>query len=168
MNILLKAGSLPNLLTITLMEMEINIFETVTWPHVPHLVKGSCLEVSLCQHLAYCGIDTSSACKDMYIICHLTQQDHSVEMSCVFMGQSSSSHVTTLKSLVTITILIVRKKNASTKTSYKYVLTLKNWVDWITAKREKKCPKYENGTFWEEVPSNFSLQTCFSPYDYLP
>ena len=62
----------------------------------------------------------------MYFICHVTQQDHSVEMSCVFMGDSSLRHVTTLKGLVTIGILIVKRKNASSKTSYKYVLTLKN------------------------------------------
>ena len=44
----------------------------------------------------------------MYFICHVTQQDHSVEMLRVFMGESSSSHVTILKSLVTIAILIVK------------------------------------------------------------
>ena len=80
----------------------------------------------LCQHLAYCGADTSSAGGDVYFICHVIQQDHSVEMSCVFMGESSSPHVTTLKSLVIIGILIVNRENASSKTSYKYVMTLKN------------------------------------------
>ena len=119
----------------------------VTWS------KGHVWEpLTLCQHLAYCGVDTSSAGGDMYFICHVTQQDHSVEMSCVFMGESSSPHVTTLKSLVTIGILIVKRKNASSKTSYKYILTLKKWVDWITTRQEKnvtntkmvhfeKCPE---------------------------
>ena len=93
--------------------------------------------LKLCQHLAYCGVDTFSAGGDMYFICHVTQQDHSVEMSCVFMGESPLPHVTTLKSLVIIGILIVKRKNASSKTSYKYILTLKNWVDWITTKGEK-------------------------------
>ena len=89
--------------------------------------KGHVWEpLTLCQYLAYCGVDTSSAGGDMYFICHVTQQDHSVEMSYVFMGESSSPHVTTLKSLVTIGILIVARKKASSKTSYKYVLTLKN------------------------------------------
>ena len=62
----------------------------------------------------------------MCFICHVAQQDHYVEMSCGFMGESSSPHVTTLKSLVTIGILIVKRKNTLSKTSYKYVLTLKN------------------------------------------
>ena len=73
----------------------------------------------------------------MYFICHVTQQDHSVEMSCVFMGESSSPHATTLKSLVTICILMVKRKNASSKTSYEYILTLKNKIDWIITRREK-------------------------------
>ena len=117
--------------------------------------------LTLCQHLAYCGVDTSSGCKDMYIICHLTQKDHSVEMSCVFMGESSSPHVTTLKSLVTIAILIVRKKNASTKTSCKYVLTLKNWVDWITAKREKNVPNTKMVHFEKKCPVIFFYKHIF-------
>ena len=91
-----------------------------------------------------------------YFICHVTQQDLSVEMPCVFMGESSTLHVTTLKSLVTIGILIVVRISASSKTSYKYVLTLKNWVDGITTRREKhvtntkmvdiekKCPEIKN------------------------
>ena len=83
----------------------------VTWS------KGHIWEpLLLSQHLAYCGVDASSAGGDMYFICHVTQQDNSVEMPCVFMSESSSPHVTTLKSLVTIGILIVKRKNASSKT----------------------------------------------------
>ena len=93
--------------------------------------------LTLCQHLAYCGVDTSSAGWDMYFICHVTQQDHSFEMSCVFTDESSLPHVTTLKSLVKIDILIVKRKNVSSKTSYKYILTLEKWVDWITTRRAK-------------------------------
>ena len=44
----------------------------------------------------------------MYFICHMTSQDHSVEMSCIYMGESFLEHVTTLKSLVIIAILIVK------------------------------------------------------------
>ena len=92
----------------------------------------------------------------MYFICHVSQQDHHVEMSYVFLGESSSLHFTSLKSLVTIGILIAKRKNASSKTSYKYVLTLKNLVDGITTRREKhvtntkmvdiekKCPEIKN------------------------
>ena len=43
----------------------------------------------------------------MYFICHVIQQGYSVEMLCVFMGESSSQHVTTLKSLVILTIGIL-------------------------------------------------------------
>ena len=28
----------------------------------------------------------------MYFICHVTQEDHSVEMSCIFMDERSSLH----------------------------------------------------------------------------
>ena len=38
--------SLPSLLAINLMKMEIQIFQTVAWPHVDHLNKGSCLGAS--------------------------------------------------------------------------------------------------------------------------
>ena len=48
----------------------------------------------------------------MYFICHVTQQDHTLEISCVFLGESPSLHVTTMKILVTIGILIVKRKNA--------------------------------------------------------
>ena len=113
----------------------------VTWS------KGRVWEpLILCQHLAYCGADTSSADGDMYFICHVTQQDHSVEMSCVFLGESSSPHVTTLKSLMPIGILIVKRKNASSKTYYKYVVTLKNW-HWQTQKwyiLKRSAQKFKN------------------------
>ena len=44
----------------------------------------------LSQHPAYCDVDTSSAGGDMYFLCPVTQQDHSIEISCVFMGESFS------------------------------------------------------------------------------
>ena len=64
---------------------------------------------------------------DMYFTCHVTPKTHSLEMSCIFMGGSSSQHVATLKSLVTKGILIVRGKMLHQKRgSYRYVLPLKN------------------------------------------
>ena len=72
--------------------------------------------LTLSHHLTYCGLDTSSADVDIYFMCHVSQQDHSFEMSCVFLGESSSQHVTTVKSLMTIGILIVNRKIASSKT----------------------------------------------------
>ena len=97
-------------------------------PHVNHLIKGSCLGV--CWYI-FCKLR-------MYFICHVTPQNHSVEMLCIFMGESTLQHVTTLKSLVTIGILIVSGRMLHQKRgSYKYVLPLKNWVDWTNTKREK-------------------------------
>ena len=46
MNILHKVSSLPSSLAINLMKIEIQIFQAVTWPHLGHLIKGSCLGAS--------------------------------------------------------------------------------------------------------------------------
>ena len=52
---------------------------------------------------------------DAYSICHVTKQDHLIDVPCKFMGGSSSRYVSTLISLVTKGILIVKRKNASPK-----------------------------------------------------
>ena len=107
----------------------------LTWPK-SHVWEP----LTLCQHLTWCGVNTTSVGGDMYFICYVTQQDHSVEMSCVFVCESSSFHVTILKSLVTIGIVIVKRKIASSKKSYKYILTLNAYVDWIITRWEKNVP----------------------------
>ena len=95
------------MVAINLMKMEIEIFQTVGDFMLIISSKGHVWEpLTLSQRLAYCGVDTFSTVGDMYFIFLVKQQDHSVEMSCVFMGESFSQHVTTQKSLV----------NASTKT----------------------------------------------------
>ena len=43
----------------------------------------------------------------MYFICHVTSQDHPIEGSFKFIGESYSWYVTALRSFVTIGILIV-------------------------------------------------------------
>ena len=93
-----KVSSLPSLLAINLWKWRYRFFKQsrdimlVTWS------KGHIWEpLTLCQHLTYCDVDTSSAVEDMYFTCHVTQKDHSFEMSCVFMGESSLPHVTKLK-----------------------------------------------------------------------
>ena len=97
--------------------------------------------LTLRQHLVYCGADTSSASEDMYFISHVTQQDHFVEMSCVFMGERSWLCLPTLKRLG---ILIVKRKNASSKT-----------LSWLgNHKARKKCHKHKKGILWEEVLRN--------------
>ena len=63
----------------------------------------------------------------MHFICHATSQDHFIEMSCMFVSESSSQLVTTLKSLVTKGILIVRGKMLlQNYKPYEYVMALKN------------------------------------------
>ena len=80
----------------------------------------------------------------MYFTCHVTPQNHSVEMSCIFVGDSSSQHATTLKSLATIGILIEEEKMLHQKRgSYEYVLPLKNWVDWTTTRWEKNVATWK-------------------------
>ena len=108
-------------------------------PHVGHLIKGSCLGASYTKSapcLVWCRY---IFCRlTMYFTFHVTPQNHSFEMPYIFMGEIISQHVTTLKSLVTIEILIVRGKMLHQKRgSYKYVLPLKNWVDWTTTRLEK-------------------------------
>ena len=43
----------------------------------------------------------------MYLICHVTLNDHMIKGLCKFMNESSSQHVTTLTGLVTIGIALV-------------------------------------------------------------
>ena len=113
LNTLPKVRSLPSSLAINLMKMEIEIFQK---SRDLTLSKGHVWEpLTLSQYLAYYGVDTSSAGRDMRFICHVIPQDDYVEMSCVFMGESFLQHVTTLESLVIIGILIVKRKNASSK-----------------------------------------------------
>ena len=73
-------------------------------------------------------------------------------------------HATTLKSLVIIGILIVKKKNASSKTwIYKYVLPLKNWVYWITTRQEKYITTAKMYIFRRSAQK---LKNIFSPHGY--
>ena len=107
-------------------------FKTVMWPNIGHLIKGSCLGASYTKLApCLCCIHTSSAGGDIYFICHVTPQDHSVEMSWIHIGESSLQHVTTLKSLVIIDVLIVKKKNASSKTQILYICTATEKLSWL-------------------------------------
>ena len=87
------------------------------------------------QHLACCAVNTSYAGGDMYFTCHVTQQDHSIEMSCIFMGKSSSQYVTTLKSLLTIGILIVKEAVAQRFSVEKVFLEISQSLLEITCAR---------------------------------
>ena len=67
----------------------------------------------------------------MYFIYHETPQGQSIEMSCVSVGESFLQYVTTLKSLVNIDILIVKRKNGSSNTSILYVRTATERIELI-------------------------------------
>ena len=122
----------------------------VTWS------KGHVWEPLLfSQYIAYRGVDTSCAGGVMYFICRVTQQDHSIEMSCVFMGESSSQHVTTLKDLVTIGKILHQKHE-----SYKCVLPLKNW-----AEKNVKLKNCTLSKYLEIKKHIFTLMTTF--YNFI-
>ena len=77
-------------------------------PLSQHLAKFSGQKSCVSQHLASVGEHMSSGSRDiMYLTCHVTPQDHIIEVSCECMGGSSSPYVTTLTNLVTIGIVIV-------------------------------------------------------------
>ena len=108
--------------------------------HVDHLIKRSCLGASYSK-LAPCLVWYRYIfCRQRYVfICHVTPQDYSVEMSCIYMGETSLQHVITLKSLVIIGILIVKKKKCFIKsTNLKNMCaTTENLSYWITTRQEK-------------------------------
>ena len=80
------------------------------------LSKGHIWEPpTLRQHLALLSVRTSSAVGDICFIRHVTLQNHSIEGSCIFTGESYSQQVSILKILVGIDILIVKRKYASSK-----------------------------------------------------
>ena len=85
---------------------------------------------------------------DIHFICHVTPQYYPFEVSCIFMGESFSQQITALDSLVAITILIFKRKNASSKhESYKYLLPLKNLPDWVRTRSQPKSVQNKKKTF---------------------
>ena len=59
--------------------------------------------LTVSQWLAEIADHGSSASGDiMFLLCHVTSQDHVIKESCEFIGRSSSWYVTTLTSLVTM------------------------------------------------------------------
>ena len=134
------------------------------WPHVGHLIKGSCLGTSYTK-LAPCLV-WYRYIWDMYFICHETPHDHSDEMSCIYMGESSLQHVTTMKSLVSQAFWQLRGKMVHQKQKfYKHVLPLKNWVDWMTTRQEKNITSLKMYILRRSVQkflkNIFSLMTTF-------
>ena len=66
----------------------------------------------------------------------------------VIYGWELSQHVFTLKRLVTIGILDQKHE------SFKYVLPLKNWVNWITTRQEKNGTTSKNVHFEKKCPKS--------------
>ena len=73
----------------------------------------------------------SSASGDMYFICHLTLQYQPIDLSCKFMGGSSSRYMSTLTSLVTIVILIIKREYDSSKTWILQICTATEKLSWL-------------------------------------
>ena len=122
--------SVPSLLAINLMKIEIEIFQTVPCHIFGHLIKGSCLGVSTTMWapcLLWCRC---MFCRWRYVF--YLSRDPTGPFCWDVMRIYGRQLLATCHhpdSLVTIGILINKRKNGSSKTSYKYVLTLKNWVD---------------------------------------
>ena len=96
----------------------------------------------------------------MYFIYQETPQSQSIEMSCISMCESSLQHVTTLKSLVNIDILIVKRKNASSNTSILCTYChWKNRVHWINTRWKKMSQSQKKYFFFLMTTSyNFALE----------
>ena len=117
LNILLKVRRLARLLAINLAKVVFLKKISQTARDLTLVTKGYIWEpLALIQQLVKFAVHISYSGGDMYFICHMTPQDHSIEVSCTFMGDSSLQYVTIFKSLVIIGNLIVKKKNASWKT----------------------------------------------------
>ena len=98
-------------------EVEIQIFQTTARPHIYHLIKETCLGASYTKSSSFPSeVSIYLLQVEIRILRHVTPKDYSVGISCIFMSVKSSLRVTTLRSLVTIGILRVNRKNASSKT----------------------------------------------------
>ena len=83
------------------------------------------------------------------------------------MGGTVSLYVTTLKSLVTIGILIVKNKNASSKIRILLNLPpLRNLVDWISTSEKTNVTTSKNADFEKKGPK-IKKRIIFSLHDYL-
>ena len=99
-------------------------------------------------------------------LCTPLRTKDSVEMPCMFIGESSSQHGTTLKSLVTIGILIVKRKNASSKTILINTYTVTEKLSLLDNQSlgEKKCRNLKNAHFEKKCPN---IRKTFFPL-WLP
>ena len=122
LNILPKVSSLPSLLVINLVKVEIQIFQTVMWRHVGHLIKGSCLGASYTKLAPSLVLGRYIFSGWKICILFVTWPHETTPLRChayiwVRAPCSMSPNWEVWKML--------RQKHES----YKYVLPLKNWAD---------------------------------------
>ena len=117
------------------------------------LIMWSKAHVALRLRASYTKQGTESVCclvwcpsGDMYFICHVTLKNHPNEVSCKSVGGSSSWYINSLIRSMNIVILIVKRKNVSSKT---WILLLKTWVNWIKNRWGKNV-----------TTSNMNIQEC--------
>ena len=155
-----KVSGLLSLLAINLMKWIYRFFKQslvlilFTWSK-SHVGEP----LTLSQQLAYCGVDRSSAGGDMHLSCDPTRPLRR-DVMCIY-GWELLTACHDPESLVTIGILIAKRKNALSKPFYKYVLTLKNCVDWITTMREKNVSNMEMVHFEKKCPEIKKKQHIF-------
>ena len=100
--------SAPSLMAISLVKVEISIFEIVTWPHTADVIKGSCgfkegaFHSNSAPYLIQCPCAFCEWRYDKFILCYVNSQDYFIEESCEFIGGSSSRHDTTLTTLTSL------------------------------------------------------------------
>ena len=125
--------------------------------HVGHLTKGSCLGNSytkLAPCLVWCRY---IFCRlRMYFIRHVIPQNHFVDMSCIFMGESTSQHVQWEEKCLIENLDLINM----------YC----HWKIELTGQQlgEKKMSQPQKCTFLEEVPKNLKIYfplTTF--YDFV-
>ena len=150
LNILPKVSSQTSLLAINLMKIEIYIFQTVTWSHVGHLIKGSCLGASNTKSASCVLWFRYIFCRWRYIL--LVTWSNKTTPSFIFMGESSSQHVTTLKCFVTIGILIVKRKLTSSKTWTLQICTATEKLSWLDNHYARKNVTNTKMVYFEKCP----------------
>ena len=126
---------------------------SVAWPHVTHLTKESCLGASntmSAPHLLWCQYNFCRWRYVFYLLCDPTRSlCWDVMRICWWELLVACHHP---ESLVTIGIVIVMRKIASSKKSYKYILTLKAYVDWIITRWEKNVTNRKMVNFEKKCP----------------
>ena len=123
LNIVPKASSLPSLLAMNLMKVEIQIFQTVTWPHLGDLTKGSCLGASY-NKSAPCLVWCSYIfCRWIYVFYLSRDPTRPLHWGVMYIYGWE--------------LLLACHHLDQNHESFKYVLPLKNWVNWITSSWEK-------------------------------